>query len=231
MAENLRNLILIGNISINLYGILFALSFIALFLILKQHFKKENREHLAAQLTIYLLIGVFIGSRLFYVLFYEPSYFMQNLPEIFMPWKGGLSFHGGLAGAVLMGYLFCRKHKLSFFRIADVLTIPALIILSLGRIVNFIDGEFFGDNLVPLYDAAKSILIIVFLILLKRTKPKEGIIFLSFVFLSSFLRIFIDIFREQEVILGIPASQVLNIALSLVSACLIVRLLRTKNEE
>lgn len=87
---------------------------------------------------------MFIGARLFYVVLYNWDYYSENLLDSFAVWKGGLSFHGALAGMCLATYLFARKHHLSFFQIADCLAVAGTPGLLFGRIGNFINGELYG---------------------------------------------------------------------------------------
>ncbi len=84
------------------------------------------------------------GRLLGYVLFYNLPFYLANPLEIFAVWRGGMSFHGGLIGASLMGWWFTKKHDLSFYRLADLCVVAVPIGLGLGRIGNFINGELYG---------------------------------------------------------------------------------------
>ena len=134
----------IGPVSIRYYGIIYALGFIITFLYL-DYLRKKNRLELSRDsiydLIFYLVIGVVLGARIFEVLVWNPGYYFSNPGQIIAIWNGGLSFHGGLLGAVLASYLFSRKHKLSFLKLADAIIIPTTLALALGRIGNFLNGE------------------------------------------------------------------------------------------
>jgi phosphatidylglycerol:prolipoprotein diacylglycerol transferase len=93
---------------------------------------------------VWATLGVILGGRLGYVLFYKPGYFLGNPIEIFAMWKGGMSFHGGALGVLIAVALYCRKRRLSFLSFADLITAAAPIGLFFGRIANFINGELFG---------------------------------------------------------------------------------------
>ncbi len=93
---------------------------------------------------LWATLGVILGGRLGYVLFYNPSYFFNHPLQIFAVWQGGMSFHGGLVGVILALILFCRLRKLSILRVGDILCCAVPIGLLLGRIANFINGELFG---------------------------------------------------------------------------------------
>ena len=89
-------------------------------------------------------LGVILGGRIGYVLFYNPAHFAANPAEIFQPWKGGMSFHGGFVGVVLAVTLFSRSRGIPFFSLADVTCAVYPIGHFLGRIANFINGELWG---------------------------------------------------------------------------------------
>jgi phosphatidylglycerol:prolipoprotein diacylglycerol transferase len=93
---------------------------------------------------LWATIGVILGGRFGYVLFYNPSYFFNHPLQIFAVWQGGMSFHGGLVGVITALILFCRLRKLPVLRVGDILCCAVPIGLLLGRIANFINGELFG---------------------------------------------------------------------------------------
>ena len=95
-------------------------------------------------LIIYLVIGIILGGRLGYILFYNFKYYSQNFLEIFKIWQGGMSFHGGLIGIVIAVYIFSKTKNTSFFKYSDVIACVSPIGLFFGRIANFINGELFG---------------------------------------------------------------------------------------
>jgi phosphatidylglycerol---prolipoprotein diacylglyceryl transferase len=95
-------------------------------------------------LLVYVAFGAVLGGRTGYVLFYNLPFFLENPLEIPAVWKGGMSFHGGLAGATLGVWLFARREKISFFSVADLVCAVAPIGLFLVRIANFIKPELWG---------------------------------------------------------------------------------------
>ena len=98
-------------------------------------------------LLTYIILGIIIGGRLGFVLFYQPGYYLQNPLEILFIWQGGMAFHGGFLGVVLAGLLFIRKHGLPLSAvapIADALAIATPPGILLGRIANFINAELWG---------------------------------------------------------------------------------------
>jgi len=92
----------------------------------------------------YLIIGVILGGRLGYVLFYNLEYYLENPAEILMVWNGGMSFHGGLVGVIFATQLFSNKHKVNQFIFLDLVAVSAPIGIFFGRIANFINSELIG---------------------------------------------------------------------------------------
>jgi phosphatidylglycerol---prolipoprotein diacylglyceryl transferase len=95
-------------------------------------------------LLIYIALGVILGGRIGYVLFYNPGHYLTHPGEIVALWKGGMAFHGGLAGSVLAIYLFAWRQQASFATILDIAAASVPIGLFLGRIANFIKPELWG---------------------------------------------------------------------------------------
>lgn len=89
-------------------------------------------------------IGVVIGGRLGYVLFYQPGYYFTHLPMIFAVWDGGMSFHGGMIGVAVATWWYCGRQGMNVLGFADRLAVVVPIGLGLGRVANFINGELFG---------------------------------------------------------------------------------------
>jgi len=95
-------------------------------------------------LVVWLTLGIIVGGRLGYVLFYKPGYYLEHLAEIPAVWQGGMSFHGGMLGVLVAGWLFCRKYDLPVLRVGDAVACAVPIGLFFGRIANFVNGELFG---------------------------------------------------------------------------------------
>ena len=92
----------------------------------------------------YLIMGVILGGRLGYALFYNLEFYLQNPLEVFMIWNGGMSFHGGLIGVFIATKLFSSKHKINHFVFLDLVALSAPIGIFFGRIANFINSELIG---------------------------------------------------------------------------------------
>lgn len=95
-------------------------------------------------LLTWIILGVILGGRLGFVMFYQPAYYLQNPVEILRIWQGGMAFHGGLLGVVVAAWLFARRHGLPAMSTADLVahTVPAGLLL--GRLANFINAELWG---------------------------------------------------------------------------------------
>lgn len=150
------NLIEFGPLKVRWYGLMYVLGFLASYLLIP-HQDRARRQGLRGKtlqdLFYYLVLGLIIGARLGYILFYQYPYLMDYLRhpiEIIAVWHGGMSFHGGLLGALIAGLWFCRRRGLSFWDVADAVIVTAPIGLGLGRLGNFINGELFGrESSVP----------------------------------------------------------------------------------
>ena len=124
-----------------LAGIIFAWWFL---LRLTQENDAPIKRNDVDELISWATVGIIAGGRIAYVVFYEPATYLADPLSIFALWRGGMSFHGGAAGVGLATYLYCRKHRLSWLRVLDLIAMCAPIGLMLGRIANFINGELWG---------------------------------------------------------------------------------------
>ncbi|MBU0627883.1 MAG: prolipoprotein diacylglyceryl transferase, partial [Nanoarchaeota archaeon] len=217
------------------------------------HLAKKRNLNLTkddvADFIFYLIIGTVIGARLFEIIFYEPAYYFANPLEMIAVWHGGLSFHGGLVGAVLACYLYSRKKKVHFYDLADIVSIPLAFALFLGRIANFINGELVGRlTTLPwcvkfmnyegcrhpsqLYESLKNLVLFSILWSIKDKKLKKGIMFWSFVLLYSTLRFFIEFVKDPGdigFILGLTMGQLLCIAMFAIGLFFFVKINRQKH--
>jgi phosphatidylglycerol:prolipoprotein diacylglycerol transferase len=137
----------LGLLQIRWYGFLYLLSFLIAFFLLRRNFhyrgiklKKDDYENFIFNLCL----GVIIGGRLGYAVFYNLPFYLEHPLKLLAVWEGGMSFHGGAIAVIYIGWRFCRKHKYNFFQLADVTAPVACIGLGLGRLGNFINGELFG---------------------------------------------------------------------------------------
>ena len=101
------------------------------------------RRH-ADDIVFYMTLGIILGGRLGYVLFYQPDHYLQRPLDIVKLWDGGMSFHGGLLGSVLAMWFLARRNRLSFLRVADYISLCVPFGLFFGRLANFVNGELWG---------------------------------------------------------------------------------------
>ena len=175
-------------------------------------------------LIIYIVLGIIIGGRIGYVIFYNFQYYLQNLNEIFMVWRGGMAFHGGLIGVIIASYIFGKKYKINFLKLTDIIACAAPIGILFGRIANFINAELYGkisdlpwsvifptvDNISrhpsQIYEALLEgvvlFAIINFFALKKQKILQTGLVSSFFLIYYSILRIIGEIFREPDQHIG-----------------------------
>lgn len=132
------------------YGLMYVIGFIAAYLLIgiqqkarRIGLQRDTLQHLVFQIGV----GLIVGARLGYILFYQFAHLYDYIAhplEIIAVWHGGMSFHGGLIGAVVSVVLFCRRHRMPFWDVADTVVVTAPIGLALGRLGNFINGELYG---------------------------------------------------------------------------------------
>jgi phosphatidylglycerol:prolipoprotein diacylglycerol transferase len=214
----------LGPIRVGWYGLMYVLGFLASYLLVRYQMKKKDfglSRPEVENLYFYLILGLMIGARLGYVLFYDLKTYLADPFEIIAIWHGGMSFHGGLIGVLAVGILFSWKNKKSFWRIADLVIVTAPIGLGLGRIGNFINGELYGRvTQVPwgmifptggplprhpsqLYESAlEGGVLFLILWLIKDKKLPTGGLLAIFLFLYGAFRFCVEFFREPDAHLG-----------------------------
>ena len=186
--------------------------------------KNKNTSKLFDDLISYLIVGLIIGGRLGYVIFYNLNYYLNNPFEVLMIWNGGMSFHGGLIGIVIVTIFFSKKQNINKFIFLDLIASSAPIGIFLGRIANFINSELYGketdvfwsvifsnvDNITrhpsQLYEAFLEgivLFIIIFFFIKKNYLSKPGFVSSLFLIFYSLFRFFVEFFRVPDEQLGI----------------------------
>ncbi|MEK6835406.1 MAG: prolipoprotein diacylglyceryl transferase [Nanoarchaeota archaeon] len=240
------DLFVIGPFSVKWYGLIFILGFVITLLWLNYYRKKgllELSKDQIYDLIFYLVIGVVLGSRIFEILFWQPRYYFSNPLEIFAIWKGGLSFHGGLIGASIAGYLFSRKYKISLAKLADLLIIPAVFALALGRIGNLLNSEIYGTitnvkwcfnfsnvegcrHPYQIYAALKRFLVFIILLIINKKEYKPGYLFWIAMLMLAIGRFVLDFWREDPLYYGLNLGQYLSIILIIISGYVLLKIYR-----
>ncbi len=137
----------IGPLVFRWYGMMYLFGFGSSFLLIKYRLNLERKvlkDEQIEDLFFLLVLGLILGARIGYMLFYDFEEAVSNPLSIVAVWKGGMSFHGGLLGASAAGIWFCRKHGVPALALADIVMITAPIGLGFGRLGNFINGELWG---------------------------------------------------------------------------------------
>jgi phosphatidylglycerol:prolipoprotein diacylglycerol transferase len=217
-------LVKLGPIRLSWYGLMYVLGFLASYLLVRYQMRKRDFDITKPEVEnfyFYLIFGLIIGARFGYVLFYDLKTYLDNPLEILAVWHGGMSFHGGLIGLLLVALLFSWKNKKSFWKIADLFIVTAPIGLGLGRIGNFINGELYGraaqvpwavifpkGGPVPrhpsqLYESALEGGVLFFILWFMKDKNlPRGALLAMFLFLYGGFRFFLEFFREPDAQLG-----------------------------
>jgi phosphatidylglycerol:prolipoprotein diacylglycerol transferase len=185
----------------------------------------------------YLIVGIILGGRIGYAIFYNLEYYLENPIEIFMVWNGGMSFHGGLIGVIVASKLFSKIHKIDSFIFLDLVALSAPIGIFFGRIANFINSELYGiatsvpwsvqfaliDNIKrhpsQLYEAFFEGIILFFILgyfFKKDYLKKPGQISGLFLIFYSLFRFFTEFYRSPDpqigyLILNLTFGQLISI--------------------
>lgn len=244
----------IGNFGVRWYSLAYMAGILLGWWVIARENSRRPLENLTKaaldDMVVWAVLGIVLGGRLGYVFFYKPDYYMQHLSEILHVWEGGMSFHGGLIGTITAFYLFCRKYKIRFLALTDLLSCAAPIGLFFGRVANFINGELFGRvtdaNLgmifpaggdLPrhpsqLYEATLEgmVLFCIMIFLLKKTdsRSKSGFLSGMFLILYGMARIICEHFREPDAFLGFlyegtTMGQLLSVPMILIGLYLSLR--------
>ena len=181
--------------------------------------KDKNISKLFDDLISYLIIGIILGGRLGYVIFYNLEYFLSNPIEILMIWQGGMSFHGGLLGVLASTIIYAKKHNVNKFIFLDLIAGSAPIGIFLGRIANFVNSELYGretnilwsviftkiDNITrhpsQIYEALLEgviLFFILFFFIKKNYLLKPGLISSLFLIFYSLFRFLVEFFRVPD---------------------------------
>lgn len=249
----------LGPLSVRWYGIAYVVGFICAALILYRVARRwKVRVDVDALLTVMVcvIVGVIVGARLGYVLFYGDGYYLSHPLEILAFNKGGMSFHGGLIGALLSGIVAARITKIPYLTLADLGCIAAPVGLFFGRCANFVNGELWGAptdaawgvvfggaaGMMPrhpsqLYEALLEgvVIFIVLYALSRREPPRPRGTFLGlFLMMYGTFRFLVEFVREPDVQLGylwggwLTMGQLLSLPLVIVGVAVFVYALRRR---
>ena len=243
----------IMSFEIRWYSLAYILGIVIGWILCKKKFiKNSDINEKFDDYIAYLIIGIILGGRIGYIIFYNFSYYLDNIFDIFKIWQGGMSFHGGLLGVIASSYIFAKKNNQNPFFYLDQVSLVAPVGIFFGRLANFINSELYGtvssapwsvifikvDNLSrhpsQLYEAFLEG-IILFLILIyfvnKDYLKKPGLISGLFLIFYSLFRFFVEFFRVPDEQIGyLLLNLTMGQIISLVFASIGITLFYLKNE-
>ena len=210
--------------------------------------KNSNVNEKFDDYLTFLIIGIIIGGRLGYVIFYNFNFYVNNFLDILKIWEGGMSFHGGLIGIIIASIIFARKNEQDYFLYLDQVSLVAPIGIFFGRLSNFINSELYGiptevpwavtfiqiDNLSrhpsQLYEAISEGIILFLILLYFRNKNflnKPGLISGLFLIFYSIFRFFVEFLRVPDqqlgyLILNLTMGQIISIIFILIGIVLVI---------
>lgn len=223
---------------IRYYGLVYVIGFLlGLWFLMKNRERLDLNKEGVYDLMFWIMVGVLIGSRVFHVLFWDFSYYLDNPLKMLYFWEGGMAFHGGLVGALIAGWIYCKKKKINLWKVADILVFPAIFALALGRIANFFNNELvgrvtdvkwcvdFGDEKCrhpyQLYDALGRFVVSGMLLFFKNFK--DGFVFWVMVLLVGVERFFVDFYREESLYFGLGVGQWMSLVMVVVSIAVLIK--------
>ena len=217
-------LIHLGPLEVRWYGLMYIIGFVVAYFVMVRVSRRRSYDMKKAEiedLLSYCVIGLILGARLGYCAFYNFAYYLESPLKIFEVWKGGMSFHGGLIGLILAGWLFSKTRGKPFLMLADLGAIAATPGLFFGRIGNFINAELYGRvtdvpwgmifpgaGMLPrhpsqLYEAlCEGLILFVLLYLLSSKVKTQGILISVFLMCYGVMRFFLEFFRQPDPQLG-----------------------------
>lgn len=235
-------LVTIGGVHLWWYGLSYALGFASILrALLGMRERLALTRHDVFSLALYVCVGVLAGGRFVEVMFDEWPFYSTHPGYIPAIWLGGMATHGLLLGAAVGTVLFAFIHHKPLLELADALVVPGAFLMGVGRIGNFIDGQIVGRvtdvwwgvqfpdaagvrHPVVLYDGLKNLLLIPYLLHVRRTNPTPGAATARFIFWYPFLRFFLDLFRDYPTHrLALGTGQTLNLAMIALGAVLLYR--------
>ena len=236
-------LIQLGTFELRSYGIIVALSFfLGLWLSAREAKRKGIDPGLIQDFALYALLGGIIGARLYFVVFSNPAYFLQNPWQILAVWHGGIGIIGALIGGLATGLWYCRRKKLSFWKFADTLAPGVILAQAAGVFACLLNGDSYGKpadlawaitytdprSLAPLniprhpveiYELAAYFLVFLLVWQTRKKYSTDGFVFLTYLAGYGAARFAVEFFRGNPAIFawGIPAAQVFGAALLLLA--------------
>ncbi|HYA12707.1 MAG TPA: prolipoprotein diacylglyceryl transferase [Syntrophales bacterium] len=262
------NILEIGSFQVRYYSLMYIVAFTLTYILvlyLIKHDKYTFSKETIQDFFMWAIIGLIFGARLGYVLFYNFDYYLKYPLEIILPFDfshgmryigiSGMSYHGGALGILIAAIIFCRKHRINFWRFADLFCPAIPLGYTFGRLGNFINGELYGRvTSVPwgmyfpldysqqlrhpsqLYEALfEGIFLFIILWSIRKKGFFDGFLFALYIIGYGLVRFIIEFYREPDIQLGllwglISMGQVLCILMILAGACVYMFRWKQKNK-
>ena len=229
------NLFEFGAFQVRYYSLMYLVAFALTYILVVHRIKKEHYKYTAETIQdcfVWIILGLIIGARLGYVLFYNFSYYLGHPLEIFLPFDftngirfvgiSGMSYHGGAIGVLFASLIFCHRRQINFWRLVDLFAPVIPLGYTFGRIGNFINGELYGrattvawgmifpqDPLQAirhpsqLYEAFfEGLLLFAVLWTIRKKSPFDGFLLALYLMGYGLVRFFIEFYREPDAHLG-----------------------------
>lgn len=253
----------IGPLSVRWYGISYAIGVIfGIYIInyLNNNSKKYHRKKILKDIDeiynimfSFFIFGVILGGRLGYILFYNLEFYLSHPLKIFAIWEGGMSFHGGLFASLIVGLIYCKKHKIDYLALGDIAVIPGALALTFTRIANFINSELvgrvienknflwmgidYGDGVLrypsQIFQSLSAFLLFIILFFIFKHNNKKGFVFFSYIILYGFFRIITEFWRQADEQIGlffnfISMGQILSFIMILIGVFALFKINKKK---
>ncbi len=217
----------LGFLHIRYYGLVYVLAFFLVYYLLHKKRDELNlKKSEADSIIIWLFAGMIIGSRLVALVSQEYGLIFRDPWAFFKIWEGGMSFFGGLIGAVLAGVYVFKKYNVNFYRIANLIVVPVSFVLILGRLANFVNQELVGKitsvswcfnfaNYIgcrhpyQLYSAFLHLILFIAVLIVYKFNKKDT--FWAFILGYGILRFVTEFFRDEALVWGITMWQYLSL--------------------
>lgn len=242
----MKELFSIGPFHVYFFGVMIAISIISAECFAEWQAKKRGiKDDIILNLAIIGVIGGLVGARLFYIVFYNPLFYFTHPMDIFKITEGGLSIHGGLLVAMVAGYIYSVKIKISFFKLADIFVVAVALAQGIGRVGCDVFGKAMvhimpwgiaiGGNILhpaQVYEFILDYILFVFLWRKSEKQTYEGELFVSYIIGFSIIRGVVEFFRINPVIWGpFTISHLLSVVFIIVGLIIRSYLKRSGNYE
>ena len=250
----------IGPFSLRYYGVVYFIGFILTYLVLKHSTKNKTLKLTEDQLDsyfIWVIIGSILMARIFEIFVYNFQEYITNPSEMYKIWHGGLSYQGGIIGVIIVTLIFCKKYKIHFYDIADLIAIPAALGLAIGKLANYTNSELYGTitnaiatpwcvvfqkidsycrHPTQIYEFFANMFMFVTLLSYNiynektKKKYKKGTLFWMFMIMYALLRFIVTFLRDEPQYFGLNVGQWTSLVMLVISVIFLVYIKYSKEK-